>query len=97
MNQPSLLIIDDEAGVRESIRLVFGKDFRVSEARSGDEAVHSVKAYKPEIILLDIIMPGRDGLGVLKQIKAIHPEGQVIMLTALNTARTAFTSKEFGE
>ncbi len=96
MNQPSLLIIDDEAGVRESIRLVFGKDFRVLEAGSGDEAVHSVKASKPEIILLDILMPGIDGLGVLKQIKAIHPEGQVIMLTALNTARTAFTSKEFG-
>ena len=41
-------------------------------------------------------MPGSDGLEILKRIKAIDPEGQVIMLTALNTARTAFTAKETG-
>ena len=96
MNQPSLLVVDDEANVRESLRLVFGKDFRVSEARSGEEAIRRVISDKPEVILLDILMPGIDGLEVLKQVKGLHPEGEVIMLTALNTARTAFTSKEFG-
>jgi DNA-binding NtrC family response regulator len=96
MNQPSLLVVDDEAGVRESLRHVFGGDFRISEAESGEEAIRTVKADKPEIILLDILMPGIDGLEVLKQIKGAHPEGEVIMLTALNTARSAFTSKEFG-
>lgn len=96
MNQPSLLVVDDEAGVRESLRLVFDGDFRISEAESGEDAIRRVKADKPEIILLDILMPGKDGLEVLKQIKGAHPEGEVIMLTALNTARTAFISKEFG-
>jgi DNA-binding NtrC family response regulator len=96
MNQASLLVVDDEAGVRESLRHVFGGDFRISEAESGEEAIRTVKADKPEIILLDILMPGIDGLEVLKQIKGAHPEGEVIMLTALNTARSAFTSKEFG-
>lgn len=96
MSQTSLLVVDDEVGVRESIRLIFGKHFRVHEARSSEEALRKVKEETPDIVLLDILMPGADGLDTLKQIKKIHPEGQVIMLTALNTARTAFTAKETG-
>lgn len=96
MSQTSLLIVDDEAGVRESVRLIFGKTFQLHEARSSAEAIRKIREDKPEIILLDILMPGDNGLDTLKQIKAIHPEGQVIMLTALNTARTAFTAKECG-
>lgn len=96
MNSGCLLVIDDEAGVRESIRLIFGKDMRVLDAGSNEEAVRKVRQEGPDVILLDILMPGTDGLETLKQIKAIHPEGQVIMLTALNTARTAFTAKETG-
>lgn len=96
MNTPTLLIVDDEVGVRESIRLIFGKELRVLEANSSEEAIRRVKQEIPDVILLDILMPGADGLETLQQIKAVHPEGQVIMLTALNTARTAFTAKETG-
>ncbi|MEK6602025.1 MAG: sigma-54 dependent transcriptional regulator [Candidatus Binatota bacterium] len=96
MSQPSLLIVDDEAGVRESIRLIFGKDFRLHETKSSEEAIRKVRQERPEVILLDILMPGCNGLDTLKQIKTIHPAGQVIMLTALNTARTALTAKESG-
>jgi DNA-binding NtrC family response regulator len=96
MSRSSLLIVDDEMGVRESLRLVFGKDFRVCEATSGEEALRKVSEERPEVIILDILMPGTDGLEILKEIKAIHSEGQVIMLTALNTARTAFTAKGSG-
>lgn len=96
MNTPALLIVDDEVGVRESIRLIFGKDLRVLEANCSEEAIRKVKQEIPDVILLDILMPGTDGLETLQQIKAVHPEGQVIMLTALNTARTAFTAKGTG-
>jgi DNA-binding NtrC family response regulator len=96
MTPTSLLIVDDEAGVRESLRFVFNKDFQIREAKSSEEAIREVREEKPDVILLDILMPGSDGLEILKRIKAIHPEGQVIMLTALNTARTAFTAKETG-
>src|SRR4051812_9828879 len=96
MSQPSLLVVDDEMGVRESIRLIFGKTVRVEEARSSEEAIRKVKEETPDVILLDIMMPGADGLDTLKKIKSLHPQGQVIMLTALNTARTAFTAKETG-
>jgi len=96
MSQPSLLVVDDEIGVRESIRLIFSKSLRLHEARSGEEALRKVKEEMPDVILLDIMMPGFDGLETLRKIKEIHPDGQVIMLTALNTARTAFTAKETG-
>lgn len=96
MNQALLLIVDDEAAIRQSLRLIFSKSFRVIEAGSSEEAVRKATDEKPDIVLLDIVMPGTDGLEVLKQIKSIHPDGQVIMLTALNTARTAFTAKGTG-
>ena len=96
MSQPLLLVVDDEAGVRQSLQMVFGKSFRVLEAVSADEALRKVTEEKPDVVLLDIVMPGADGLAVLKQMRTLQPECQVIMLTALNTARTAFAAKGTG-
>jgi two-component system, NtrC family, response regulator AtoC len=96
MNQPVLLVVDDEAGVRQSLQLVFNKSYRVLEAMSADDAIQKLAEEKPDVVLLDIVMPGADGLAVLKQMRSIHAECQVIMLTALNTARTAFTAKGTG-
>ena len=96
MSQPVLLVVDDEAGVRQSLQMVFNKSFRVIEAGSADDAIEKVTAERPDVVLLDIVMPGADGLAVLKQLKSIQPEAQVIMLTALNTARTAFAAKGTG-
>jgi two-component system, NtrC family, response regulator AtoC len=96
MNQPLLLVVDDEAGVRQSLQLVFNKMYRVLEATSADEAIQKLADEKPDVVLLDIVMPGADGLAVLKQMRSIHTDCQVIMLTALNTARTAFTAKGTG-
>lgn len=96
MSQPLLLVVDDEAGVRQSLQLVFNKIYRVLEATSADEAIQKLADEKPDVVLLDIVMPGADGLAVLKQMRSIHGDCQVIMLTALNTARTAFTAKGTG-
>ena len=96
LNQPVLLILDDEAGVRQSLQLIFNKTYRVIEATSAAEAVQKATDERPDVALLDIVMPGTDGLEVLKQIKAVQPDCQVIMLTALNTARAAFTAKGTG-
>ncbi|HEX7228590.1 MAG TPA: sigma-54 dependent transcriptional regulator, partial [Candidatus Binatia bacterium] len=96
MTQGVLLVIDDEPGVRHSLKMVFDKVFRVVEAATANDGVQKVTEEKPDIVLLDIVMPGADGLSVLKQMKSVHPECQVIMLTGLNTARTAFTAKGTG-
>src|SRR4026209_1112255 len=96
MNQPLLLVVDDETGVRQSLQLVFNKPYSVLEACSADEAIQKTSSERPDVILLDIMMPGTDGLAVLRQIKSVHPDGQVIMLTDLNSARTAFVAKGSG-
>lgn len=96
MSLPLLLIIDDELGVRESLRMVFNQEFRVLDADSVETAIPKVREEKPDVVLLDVLMPRTDGIEVLKQIKALHPRCQVIMLTALNTAQTASKAKAFG-
>jgi two-component system, NtrC family, response regulator AtoC len=96
MGQSLLLVVDDEAGVRQSLQMVFNKLYRVLEAASADEAIQKLTDERPDVVLLDIMMPGADGLAVLKQLRSIHPDCQVIMLTGLNTARTAFAAKGTG-
>ena len=91
-----MLVVDDETGVRQSLQMIFNKTFRVLEAVSADEAIQKVTDETPDVVLLDIVMPGADGLAVLKQMRTLHPECQIIMLTGLNTARTAFTAKGTG-
>lgn len=95
-NQPLLLIVDDEPGVRQSLQLVFNKTYRTIEAASAEDAIQKATEEDPDLVLLDIMMPGTDGLAVLKQIKSANGECQVIMLTGLNTARTAFAAKATG-
>ena len=96
MSQSLLLVVDDEPGVRQSLQLVFNKTYRVIEATSASEAIQKLNDDRPDVVLLDIVMPGTDGLDVLKQMKSIHPDCQVIMLTALNTARAAFAARGTG-
>ncbi len=96
MNLPLLMVVDDEMGVRESLKIVFAKDFRLLEADSIDAALPKVQAEKPDIVLLDVLLPKTDGIEVLRQIKAIHPECEVIMLTALNTRQLADKAANFG-
>jgi DNA-binding NtrC family response regulator len=96
MSQPVMLVVDDEAGVRQSLQLVFNKTFRVVEATSAADAIQKTTDERPDVALLDIVMPGTDGLEVLKQMRAVQPDCQIIMLSALNTARAAFTAKGTG-
>ncbi len=96
MSRPSLLIVDDEAGVRESLRMIFNKDFRILEAASSEVAIKKAQEESPEIVLLDIRLPGVGGLEVLRRIKEFNPHCQVIILTALTMAHTALAAKESG-
>jgi putative two-component system response regulator len=91
-----ILIVDDELGVRESLKIVFSKDYSVHEADCLEAAVAKVLEAKPAVVLLDILLPKTDGIEVLRQIKAIHPDCQVIMLTALNTRQLAAKALEYG-
>lgn len=96
MSSPLLLAVDDEVGVRESIKMVFCKEYRLLEAASVDAAIHKVQEEKPHVVLLDILMPKTDGIEILRQIKAIHPGCEVIILTGVNSQQLAAKAMDFG-
>ena len=96
MNLPRLLIVDDEMSVRESLKFVFNKGYSVFEANSLETAVAKVKEARPAVVLLDVLMPRTDGIEVLRQIKAIHPGCEVIMLTAMNNRQLAAKATDLG-
>jgi len=81
----SILIVDDHEVVRNGIRsyLETIKDFEVvGEADSGEMAVQMVSELIPDIVLLDLIMPGMDGVETTRQIKKVTPRTQVVVLTS---------------
>jgi len=78
-----LLIVDDEVDVREFAANFFRKrQVEVITASSGEEALEITKTYKPKLILLDIKMPGIDGIETLRRLRQIDKETPVIMVTA---------------
>jgi len=92
----SILIVDDEVGARESLRMVLKSDYEVFLARNAEEAFLRLKEHSPEVILLDIILPDLDGLKVLEEIKRKDPDGIVIMITATKTVKTAVEAMRLG-
>ena len=81
-----ILVVDDEQSIREFITSILADKFSVITAASGLEAVRLARSEKPDVILLDILMPGNDGIACLQEIRSL-PETEhlpVLMLTALN-------------
>jgi DNA-binding NtrC family response regulator len=96
MSLPVLLLIDDEFGVRESLKMVFSKEYRVLEADSIDAAISKVQETHPDVVLLDVLMPKADGLEVLRRVKQIHSGCEVIMLTGVNSQQLAAKAMDSG-
>lgn len=82
----TLLVVDDETEICDFLKAFFeDRDFRVKTAHSGAVAIQEIAAVKPQVVLLDIQMPGMDGMTVLRKIKENFPEVKVIMVTAVET------------
>lgn len=93
----SVLLVDDEKDFVESLaeRLQL-RDFNVATALSGDEALKLVEENDFDVIVLDVKMPGKDGVETLKEIKNIEQLSQVIMLTGHATVKTAIEGMKSG-
>ncbi len=91
-----ILIVDDEPSVQDSLRMVFKKDYEAITAGSAEEALDKTLKEEPDLILLDILMPGTDGLEALKEIRKTHALVPVIMLTATKTVRSAVEAMKLG-
>ncbi|MBI4561925.1 MAG: response regulator [Candidatus Rokubacteria bacterium] len=85
MEKARILVVDDEAHVRELLKdFLERKGYAVSTAPDGAEALSAVQEQKPQLVLLDVRMPGMDGLETLRRIRAVDRTVGVIMLTALH-------------
>lgn len=77
-----VLVVDDNADLRRTLRLLLDDICPVREAADGEEALQSVQDERPGLVLLDLSMPGLDGLVVLALLRRRYPSLRVIMLTA---------------
>lgn len=99
MSKIRILIVDDHEMVRLGISsfLSTEEDMEVvGEAANGLDAIKLVEEHKPEVILMDLVMPVMDGIETTRKIKEIHPEGKVIILTSFIDDQQVFPAIEAG-
>jgi two-component system response regulator AtoC len=94
--KPVVLIVDDEAGVRESVRMVLKDACEPVTVASGEAALEWLAGNRCDLVFLDVLMPGIDGLETLERIRARDTRVAVVMLTATKTVKTAVTAMKLG-
>jgi len=93
-----VLIVDDESSVRESLQMILSRIYEVETSESGDEALEIFSAGTNlfDLVLLDVMMPGLDGISLLESLRKDYPLLPVIMLTASKTVKTAVQAIKLG-
>lgn len=93
----SILIIDDEDFFRERLVKAFtGRGFTVLSAANYDEAVAIIESERPELAIVDLKMPGKSGLDVIKDGLLIHPDLKIVVLTGYGSIATATEAVRLG-
>lgn len=93
----TILIVDDEVSICQSLSAILKDEgYQVLTAYSGEEALKSIDNEMPQLVLLDIWLPGMDGLETLKAIKAAHPEILVIIMSGHGNIETAVKATKLG-
>jgi DNA-binding NtrC family response regulator len=95
-SRKKILVVDDEQSICESLRLLLKGSFEVFTVSSGEEAVNFFEKNLPDIVFLDVNMPGAGGLETLKSIRARNNQVPVVMLTGSSTISTAVAAMKLG-
>lgn len=95
-SKPTILICDDEEGVRESFKLILEDRYQLHLVKNGIEALDALKSLKPDLMLLDIKMPKMHGMEILKEIKKILPKLPVVIVTGYQSDEMAQEAKRLG-
>lgn len=78
----TILIIDDEAPIRKMLRQLFEKNgFSVLDAADGNQGIEIYKTDKPDLLITDLIMPGKEGLETIREIKRLNPNVKIIAIS----------------
>jgi DNA-binding NtrC family response regulator len=97
VNKTRLLVVDDDPGVRSLLAEYLGpRDFEVLTAASGEAALVLARESLPDLVLLDLDLPGQHGIEVLEKLKGLDPALPVLILTGRGDIRTAIRSTELG-
>lgn len=91
-----ILVVDDEAGIRDSLRLLLKSSYDILTAEDGEQALAQVASESPDLVLLDLIMPKVDGIEALRTIRERNPSIPIVILTGTNTVRTAVQAMKYG-
>jgi len=95
--KPRILVIDDEAGIRDSLRMILQYEgYEVVAAPSGEEGIALLEREAPDLVFLDVKMPGMDGLDVLARIKATSDSTPVVIISGHGTVSTAVEATRRG-
>src|ERR1043166_7022906 len=95
-DRPILLIVDDEPGPRESLRIVFKDRYQCVVRTCGREGIDYARNHRVDAAILDIKMPDISGVDVLRELKEIDPNIECVMLTGYETLETARAAVRFG-
>ena len=93
-----VLVVDDELGPRESLRMILKPRYDIATADSGEAALTTLTTFHPDLVFMDIKMPQMDGIELLQRIKRSDPSIEVVMITAyasLETVKNALTHGAF--
>ena len=96
VERPTLLIVDDEPGPRESLRIVFKDRYNCVIATCGREGIEYARTHAVDAAVLDIKMPDLSGVDVLRELKEIDPDIECVMLTGYETIETARAAVRYG-
>lgn len=88
-DRPRILIVDDEMGVRESLRALLSHEWEVTTASSGEEALALLARQPVDVMTLDLKMPGLGGISVLERAKQLDPDLEVLIITGYGSLDTA--------
>lgn len=93
-----VLIVDDEAHIRKYLSLIVKRlgSPVILEAQNGEEALMQYDTHTPDIVLLDVNMPGMDGIQALEKLREAHPKAVVVMLTSLAARNVVERCVELG-
>jgi DNA-binding NtrC family response regulator len=92
----TILIVDDEPAARYGLRRALESKYRIAEADSAEAARDALRSEKPDLVLLDVVLPGQDGLSFLKGMRDQGSTVPVLMVSALDTAKTAVEALRLG-
>ena len=92
-----MLVVDDKASMRDMLEAAFvERDFKVTQASNGLDAINLIREQAFDIIITDLSMPGEDGIGVLRAAREVAPDTQVILISAYGTIETAVEAMRLG-